>query len=154
MERQKTLLAPGEISAFAAHETSGRRQACSHASRRGLTGRSRPAVTGKAVQAPTGPPLCVLAARQHTEVPIAYGAHLAYTRKRAESRKWSRNDRVLLDDERHEPHPEEEPDVTTRPTRPERRRYAKQAISHDERGSRRTLSNTTRTCNKLPDVYM
>jgi hypothetical protein len=74
--------------------------------------------------------------------------------ERVESRKWSRNDRVLLNDERHEPDAKEEPDVSARPTGPNRHRHANLPMSSHERDSRRTLSNTTRTCNKLPDVYM
>ena len=58
VERQDTVLAPGKIRASTAHETAGRRQTCSHASRTGTTCRSRLAATGKSVQAPTNSQSC------------------------------------------------------------------------------------------------
>ena len=67
-------------------------------------------------------------------------------------REWSRNDRVLPDDERHEPHAKEDPDVTARPTGPERRRCANTPMSDVKRECAQRPPKHPRTCNKLRPV--
>ena len=74
--------------------------------------------------------------------------------ERPRSRKWSRNDRVLPDDERHEPDAKEEPDATALSTGPNHHRHANTPSPATGATRAPTLSNHTRTCNKLPDVYM
>ncbi len=147
-------LAPGKIRAVVAHETAGRRKVCSHANRRGITCRPRPAATGKAGQAPTNPQSCPsmpaskLKSQWRTTPTLSNPmSEPSGELERAESRKWSRNDRVLLDDERHEPDAKEEPDDSTRPTGPSHRRCANSPMSSYKRDSRTTLSNHTRICN-------
>jgi len=69
--------------------------------------------------------------------------------ERPGSGKWSRDDRVPMDDERCAPHSKEDPDVTPPPTGPSHRRRA--ITPSPATGATRvpTLSNHTRTCNKL-----
>jgi hypothetical protein len=76
-------VAPGEILVFAAHETAGRRQAYLRASRGGIACCSRLAATGKARQALTNLPLCVLDGCPQTELPIANDADPAHSHERA-----------------------------------------------------------------------
>ena len=106
MERQETRLAPGAIRAFVAHEHAGRRQACSRASRRGITCRSRLAAVGKAGQAPANPQSCpsMPARKLKSQWHMTATLHTPMSEPSGElerpgSRKWSRNDRVLLDND-------------------------------------------------------
>jgi hypothetical protein len=143
----------------AAHEHAGRRKACSHASRRGVTCRSRRAAAGKAGQAPTNsqsspsrPASTLKSLVRRVPPSLTPKSDPIRVLERPGSRKWSRNDRVLPDDERHEPHAKEEPDVSAPPTRPHRNRRANTPMSDVKRECAQRLPNHTRTCNKLRPV--
>ena len=55
-------------------------------------------------------------------------------------------------DSSHDPGTKDDTDISAPPTRPHRNRRTNTPTSRLERVSRRTLSNTTRTCNKLRSV--
>ena len=161
VERHEALSAPGRIRAFVAHGTAARRKVCSCASRGGITCRTRLAAAGQAGQAPINSQSCpsMSTGTLKSQSRMMPTLHVPMSEPSGElgrpgSRKWSRNDRVLFDDEGHEPHAKEEPDVDAPPTRRLHRRRVNSPMSSLKRNSRRTLSNTTRTCNKLPDVHM
>ena len=143
----------------AAHEHPGRRKACSRANRRDVTGRSRPAAAGKAGQAPTNsqscPSMTASTVKSQPWMTLTLRTPMAEPSgvlERPGSRKWSRNDRVLPDDEQHKPYAKEESDVSAQSTRRHHRRRVNSPMSSHKRDSRPTLSNHTRTCNKLRPV--
>ena len=160
VERHEALSAPGRIRAFVAHGTAARRKVCSCASRGGITCRTRLAAAGQAGQAPINSQSCpsMSTGTLKSQSRMMPTLHVPMSEPSGElgrpgSRKWSRNDRVLFDDEGHEPHAKEEPDVDAPPTRRLHRRPSTRRCPASAQ-PRRTLSNTTRTCNKLPDVHM
>ena len=154
------LLGPGEIPVLVSHHAGQSELDVSSAGRAGATHQERLAATGKAGQAPTDSqshPWMATSLRPAHLGPASPQQTRFHNRtgdpERPGSGKWSRDDRVLLDDERHEPHAKEEPDVSAPPTRPHRNRHANTPMSDLKRECAQRPPKHPRTCNKLPSVH-